>query len=104
MNEKIKISKKDVKFLRNDLELDPDVVENLVKVQEERQKKFQSRIETAQEKALERYKKRITILKEAKTEAVKKYDEEIKKYEVLVSGLQEKTKDEKLNSGKPKKK
>jgi len=92
MNEKIKISKKDVKFLRNALELDVDVVEKLVKVQEERQKKFQSKIDTSRQEALERYTAHIEALAKAKVEAVKRYEEEIQKYQQLVKNLAEQTK------------
>ncbi len=84
MAEKVKISKKDLPFLRKDLELDSAVVENLVKVQEERQKKFQSKIEATQKEALERYTAHLKALEEAKAQAVKRYDDEIKRYRELI--------------------
>lgn len=92
MAEKEKISKKGVPFLRKDLELDSEVVENLAKLQEERQKKFQSKIEAAQKEALEKYTARIEALKKAKTETLKQYNEEIKKYQQLLKGLEGETK------------
>lgn len=84
MAEKVKILKKDLPFLRKDLELDSAVVENLVKLQKERQKKFQSKIEATQKEALERYTAHLKALEEAKAQAVKRYDDEIKRYRELI--------------------
>lgn len=95
MAEKVKISKKDLPFLRKDLELDSNVVENLVKVQEERQKKFQSKIEATQKKTLERYTAHIKALEEAKAKAVERYDDEIKRYRELVGKFQRTSKEAK---------
>ncbi|UCE08319.1 MAG: hypothetical protein JSW07_09980, partial [bacterium] len=92
MAEKVKISKKEVKFLREDIDLDPDVVEMLAKLQEKRQKKFQDRIETRRKEALERYAAQIKALEEAKEETMKQYNNDIKKYEELVEGLKKQRK------------
>ena len=92
MAEKVKILKKDLPFLRKDLELDSAVVENLVKVQEERQKKLQNKIEAAQKEALERYNAHLKALEEAKAQAVKRYDDEIKRYRELIGKFQKTSK------------
>ena len=95
MAEKVKISKKDLPFLRKDLELDSDVIENLAKVQEERQKKLQTKIEATQKEALKRYTAHIEALEEAKDQAVKRYSDEIKRYRELVRKCQKTSEEEK---------
>ncbi len=95
MAEKVKISKKDLPFLRKDLELDSAVVENLVKVQEEHQKKLQNKIEVTRKEALKRYTAHIKALEETKAQAVKRYDDEIKRYRELVGKFQKTSKEAK---------
>ncbi len=92
MAEKIKILKKDVPFLKRDLELEPDVVEELTKLQEDRQKKFQDKIEASRKEAQQKYIERIKMLEKAKAEAVKNYDDEIEKYQQLVKSMKEQDK------------
>ncbi len=93
MAEKVKISREDVKFLRKDIELEADVVEKLVKMQEDRKEKVQGRIETARKESLDRYKARIEAIKKAKVHAVQKYDKEIKEYQLFVKVLENRAKE-----------
>ena len=87
MAEKIKILKKGVSILNKNLELDPEVFEKIVVLQEKRQKEFQSRIDLSNKEALDRYEKRLVSLKEAKTNAINKFDEEIQTYQELISNM-----------------
>lgn len=103
---KIKILKKDIDFLRKDIEIEKDVMEKLAKLQEERQKKLRGKIEITRKEALERYTARIKSLEETKVETFKKYDEEIQKYKLLVRNLKQQTKEvpSRPKKGKSKKK
>jgi len=103
MSEKVKISKKEFKFLKRDIDLEADVVEKLAKIQQERQKKFQNKIEASRKEALERYTTHIKALEEAKAQAVQRYDDEIKKYKQLVKNLEKEIKELKLKPEKGKK-
>ncbi len=84
---KIKIDKKTIPILKKDLNLDEETLNKLRELQEAHREKFKDRLETASKGALERYSAKIKALKKAKAEAVKEYDEEIKKYEELVKEL-----------------
>ncbi|MHC4084372.1 MAG: hypothetical protein ACYSWZ_00690 [Planctomycetota bacterium] len=103
MAEKVKILKKDNPFLKKDLELKADVVEKLTKLQEERQKKFQSKIEATQKEALGRYTAHIKALEEAKAQAVERYSDEIKRYRELVRKCQKTSEEAKIRKEETKK-
>lgn len=94
MSEKVKILKKEIPSLRKDIEIEPEVFERLVKIQESQQKKYQEKIKNIRKDTLEKYKIHIQTLKKAKTEAMKQYNEEIKKYENLVKNFKDPDKTE----------
>ena len=100
MAEKVKLSKEDFEFLRKDIELEPDAVAKLVKLQEGRQKKFQEKIEVTRKEALERYNVRIKVLEDAKAKTLQQYDDEIKRYKLLMENLEKEIKTLKLKPQK----
>ncbi len=91
MAEKVKILQTEIPVLGKKLELETDVLEKIVNLQAERQKQLQAKIDAAYKESLAKYEKRLAALKEAKNQAVKKFDEEIKNYQELVKSLKTKT-------------
>ena len=92
MAKRLKITKKQMPFLKEDLNLDPQVVAKLQSAQADFANRFKDRIDDSRKDALELYTAKLTALKKAKTEAARRYTAEIKKYENLIKQLKERDK------------
>lgn len=89
MAKKVKIPKKDVEFLPEDIELDEEVVTRLAEVQEKYRNDHQERLNKLRQEAKENYDNRIKVLTAAKSRAIENYDKEIEKYKSLADSLKE---------------
>lgn len=89
---KVKITKKELPFLKRDMDIDDAVLKKLNTVQVEYKTRFKERIEVTKKKALERYTSKIDSLTTAKSQMLREYNEEIKKYEALVKDIKKTTK------------
>jgi len=84
---KTKVIKKELPFLKRDLELDEAVLKKLSVEQSRYKTRFKDRIEAAKSESLKRYTEKIESLTKIRTETVKAFDEDIKKYQSLVADL-----------------
>jgi uncharacterized membrane-anchored protein YhcB (DUF1043 family) len=89
MAKKVKITKKELPFLKGDLNLDETVLKKLNAVQNKYKTQFKERIEATKTVALQRYTEKIKSLTKAKTAMLKEYNAEIKKYQTLVQDLKD---------------
>lgn len=84
---KIKITKEEAPFLKENIELDAEALEKLKSAQEAYRKEFAGQIEAGQKEALERYSAKVEALKQRKSAMLKAYNAEIEKYQAMVEEL-----------------
>ena len=84
---KTKITKSKIPILKRDLEIDDEVLKKLSIEQNRVKTRIKDRLEVAKSESLKRYNAKIESLTKTRTETVKAFDEDIKKYKSLVTDL-----------------
>lgn len=84
---KIKVTKKELPFLKRDIDLDEAVLKKLSAEQNRYKTRFKDRLKEAKSVSLKRYTAKIESLSNVKSKTVKELDEEIKEYKTLVKEL-----------------
>lgn len=86
---KVKVTKKELPFLKSDLELDETVLKELYEKQERFKAVFKDKIESSKKESLARYKTKIESLNAAKVEKTNELNAKIKNYRALIKKIDE---------------
>ncbi len=84
---KVKITKKELPFLKRDLNIDEAVLKDLVSLQAKYKTRHKKRIEATNKEAVERYTAKIDALKTVKANMLKEFNAEIRGYQRMVKNL-----------------
>jgi len=81
-------TKKELPLLIGDLNINAAALEKIKAVQDEFSSRFEKNAEEAKAKSLKRYTSKIESLLRAKSEMIKEYNAEIRKYRTLINDLE----------------
>lgn len=96
---KVKVTKKELPFLKGDLELDETVLKELAAKQQRFKTVFKDRLELSTKETLEKYTARIDSLNTTKATIAKEFNAEIRGIEALVKKLNEPVKKTPVSKG-----
>lgn len=96
---KTRLTKKDLPFLKDTLELSPEVSKRIQALQNRHKAKFDRLVSSSRGAALERYEKKLEALTKAKSEATKRFNAEIQIVREVITNLKKEKKEDDIVIG-----